>query len=75
MAIPVSVLARDISSFVKDRGVRSMSTIGLFHPRAVWMIASYCEAAFTKIIRDVEIDRPGVVGLLTRLRLRLSVDF
>jgi hypothetical protein len=52
-----------------------MSTIGLFHPRAVWMIASYCEAAFTKIIRDVEIDRPGAVGLLTRLRLRLSVDF
>ena len=48
-----------------------MSTIGLFHPRAVWMIAPYCDAAITNLIRGVETDRPGVVCLLTRLRLRL----
>jgi hypothetical protein len=71
---PCFVLARDNSSFVKDRGVRNMSTIGLFRPSsAVWMIAPYRETTATKYLWCVEKIHIGVLCLPTRLRLRLRL--
>jgi hypothetical protein len=37
------------------------------------MIAPYCEAAIIKITCSVGTDRPGVIFLLTRLRLPLRL--